>query len=104
MTDDCCFGEDYGAEDDAAQDAELQTACQRDRETIARLESIADRLAAAAVALAGVLGNKQRSVLDIANELWEAQEALDDFARYGAEQEVAAAFPGKRWSDEERHR
>jgi hypothetical protein len=92
MTDDCCFGEDY---DEIGEDAVLQTDASRDQEIIARLESIADRLAVATMALAGVIADKNKSVLDIEAELRDAQDAIADLQRYGDERERGMEFQAK---------
>jgi hypothetical protein len=91
MTDDCCFGEDLDEIGDEIRD--LQAASVLDQEYIARLESIADRLAAGAMALVWIVTDRQRSVLSIAEALQDAQEALDDLQRYGEERERAVGFP-----------
>jgi hypothetical protein len=100
VTDACGFGENYGdgADDENGTEVILVTLAGylRDKESLSRLESIADRLAVATMALAGVLGDNRRSLLDISDELRDAQNALDDFARYGEELAAEAEFGGKR--------
>lgn len=103
MTDDCCFGEEYDEADEGGTECILVTleGYRRDKESLARLESIADRLAVAAMALAGVIADKNKSILDIEPELRDAQDAMADLERYGEERAERVGFAWERGSEAE---